>query len=292
MRLAWLPLAFSLQGCQGFFYFPSRSLYSWPNQPFDELTFEAEDGVRLHGLYFPARGEPRGTVVQFHGNAANVTSHYRSLVWLTEHGYSFFTFDYRGYGASERVRPTPQGVHLDAIAAMEVAEALPCATPHRNLIYIGQSLGGAVLLHAYATRPNPARVRALVIEGSFHSYQEVAASVLYRHWLLFPFTGFAYALVSNEFDPAPFIAGISPTPLLVVHGTADRVIPPAFGQAIYALARPPRELWLVRGTDHLRTWDSPETRAMLVAKLDALEAPQKTHEAATPCDAAASSSTR
>jgi fermentation-respiration switch protein FrsA (DUF1100 family) len=272
-RFAWLPLFFSIQGCSGFFYFPSRGLHGWPEQPFEELEFRAGDGVRLHGLYFPAQGESRGTVVQFHGNAGNVTSHYESLVWLTERGYAFFTFDYRGYGASERVRPSQRGVELDALAAMEVAEDLPRARPGQDLVYFGQSLGGAVLLHAYATRPNRARVRALVIEGSFHSYQEVASSVLYRHWLLFPFTGFAYALVSDEYAPAATIARISPTPLLIVHGTADRVVPPAFGQAIYDLAREPRELWLVRGTDHLRTWRSETARDLLVAKLDELGAP-------------------
>lgn len=272
-RLAWLPLFFSVQGCSGFLYFPSRGLHGWPEQPFEELAFQASDGVRLHGLYFPAQGESRGTVVQFHGNAGNVTSHYESLVWLTERGYAFFTFDYRGYGASERVRPSQRGVELDALAAMEVAEDLPRASPGRDLIYFGQSLGGAVLLHAYAGHPNRERVRALVIEGSFHSYQEVASSVMYRHWLLFPFTGLAYALVSDEYAPAATIDRISPTPLLIVHGTADHVVPPAFGQAIYDLAREPRELWLVRGTDHLRTWRSEAARDLLVAKLDALDAP-------------------
>jgi fermentation-respiration switch protein FrsA (DUF1100 family) len=271
-RLAWLPLLLSLQGCSGFFYFPSRGLHGWPEQPFEELEFQALDGVRLHGLFFPARGAPRGTVVQFHGNAGNVTSHYTSLVWLTERGYAFFTFDYRGYGASERVRPSQAGVELDALAAMEVAEALPRAGSGRDLVYFGQSLGGAVLLHAYAKRPNPERVRALVIEGSFHSYQEVAASVLYRHSLLFPFTGFAYALVSDKYAPAAIIGRVSPTPLLVVHGTNDRVVPPAFGQAIYDLASEPRELWLVRGTDHLRTWNHEAARDLLAQKLDALAA--------------------
>ncbi len=270
LRLAWLPLLLSLQGCSGFFYFPSRGLHGWPEQPFEELEFHAEDGVRLHGLYFPAQGESRGTIVQFHGNAGNVTSHYESLVWLTERGYAFFTFDYRGYGVSERARPSQAGLELDAFAAMSVAEALPRARAGRDLVYFGQSLGGAVLLHAYAERPSRERVRALVIEGSFHSYEEVASSVLYRHWFLFPFTGFAYPLVSDEYAPARTIARVSPTPLLVVHGTADRVVPPAFGQAIYDLAREPRELWLVRGTDHLRTWNREAARELLVAKLDAL----------------------
>jgi hypothetical protein len=57
-------------------------------------------------------------------------------------------------------------------------------------------------------------------------------------------------------------------------------VPPAFGQAIYELAAEPRELWLVRGADHLRTWNGEAARDLLVAKLDDALRATKTNEAA------------
>jgi uncharacterized protein len=254
-------------GCSGLFYFPSRGLYAWPQEPFKELEFTAADGVRLHGVYFPVPNA-RGTVVQFHGNAGNLTSHYASLVWLTRHGYAFFTFDYRGYGASENKRSTQRGLRLDALAAMQVAAELPRARGDRDLIFIGQSLGGAVLLASYPSFDQRARVRAVVIESSFHSYKDAAAGVLWRVPVLLPFAGFGYALVSDELAPAPFIEKVAPTPLLVVHGTGDEVLSPEFGKAIHALAQEPKTLWLVPEARHLRIWNRPAERKRLVAYLD------------------------
>jgi uncharacterized protein len=111
------------------------------------------------------------------------------------------------------------------------------------------------------------RVRAVVVESSFHSYKEAAASVLFRQPLLFPFTGFAYPLVSDAYAPSGVIERVAPTPLLVIHGDADRVLPAAFGRAIYAQAHAPRELWLVPGGGHANTMRRPVYRTRLLAYL-------------------------
>jgi fermentation-respiration switch protein FrsA (DUF1100 family) len=88
--------------------------------------------------------------------------------------------------------------------------------------------------------------------------------VLYRHALLLPFAGFAYATISDRHDPAPFVASVSPTPLLVIHGTHDPIIAPAFGRVLFDLAREPREFWLIEGGTHVDALRRPEVRARLL----------------------------
>src|SRR5688572_29696577 len=101
-RAGILLLFWGLPACNGFFYFPSRRAYSIPPEPHRDVLFRTSDGVELHGWLFPAAGRarPRGTFVHFHGNAGNITSHYRALSWVTREGWALFTFDYRGYGRS------------------------------------------------------------------------------------------------------------------------------------------------------------------------------------------------
>jgi len=250
-------------GCNGLFYFPSRGLHDYPVKPFSKVELEASDGVKLGAWLFPAEGEKKGTFVQFHGNAGNVSSHFKALSWVTQHGYSFLAFDYRGYGESQGY-PWPEGVRRDALAAIRFAAELPRGSEGKDLILYGQSLGGAVLVDAFAHVPDRSRVRLVVVEGSFHSYQEVAASVLWRNWLLFPLTGLAYGTVSDENAPYWTVSRVAPTPLLIIHGEHDNVVPPEFGLSLYRLAQEPKTFWSVPGGRHIDAMSRPRYRRALL----------------------------
>jgi uncharacterized protein len=263
----WLVLCcVPLTACNALFYMPSRRLYDWPVEPFRNVSIATADGEQLHGWLFAPQGPEYGTVVQFHGNAGNITAHFQSLVWLTHHGYRLLTFDYRGYGRSTG-RPSPLGVEQDALAVMRYAEALPTTQRENGVVYYGQSLGGAILLHAYPQLEHQ-HVHAVVVEGTFHSYQEIAASVLFRHWLLLPMTGFAYATVSDVTSPASAVSKIAPTPLLIIHGAKDPVVPLAFGRALERLAAQPHEFWIVPNGGHIDALRQPAVRQRLLDYLE------------------------
>jgi uncharacterized protein len=253
--------------CNSLFYFPSQAVYDVPKYPHRDVRIIAEDDVHLHGWHFPALSSPpRALVLQFHGNAGNVSSHHRSLSWVVEHGHSMVTFDYRGYGQSDLTRPSRVGLHRDAVAALEHVFV---KWPELPVIVYGQSLGGAVALRALAEVDRRA-VAGIVVEGSFHSYQDVAASVLWRSRLGLPLTGLAYALVTDTLAPAPVIAGLSPTPLLVVHGEDDPVVSYELGLAIYHLAGEPKEFWGIPGGGHvdLSQREGGAYRSLLLAWID------------------------
>src|SRR5690606_22141072 len=108
------------------------------------VFFKAKNGNQLFGWYFKNRKgvSPKATVVFFHGNAENLSSHYLSLAWLVDYPYDFFIFDYQGYGRSHG-DPSPQKTVEDGIAALELMNE---RAPGRPLIVFGQSLGGAIAL--------------------------------------------------------------------------------------------------------------------------------------------------
>src|SRR5262245_9102597 len=91
--------ALLLTGCveQSFFY-PDRVVYSTPDAAgldYEAVTFASRDGTQLSGWFIPASGhrDPRiakGTVVHFHGNAQNMTSHWQFVSWLPKRGYNLF----------------------------------------------------------------------------------------------------------------------------------------------------------------------------------------------------------
>ncbi len=242
-----------LSSCSGLFFYPSREQFIDTTQfglfP-KTVSFNSKDGTRLSGWFFEARSQPvKGIVIQFHGNAENMTSHFQSLVWLISHGYHFFTFDYRGYGSSEG-EPTISGVNQDAIAAYNYILRLPEGGDTPIILY-GQSLGGIIMLKAMESFPERSRIEHVIVEGSFLSFQEIARAKMSDIWLTWPFQHLAYLLFSDEYAAALSVKSVSPTPLLVIHGRQDPIIPFRFGEEIFQSAQKPKTLWTIENGQHI-----------------------------------------
>ncbi len=168
-------------GCANrFVYYPSREDYGTPADVglrYEEVTFHSADGTALSGWFVPALGRAEGTVVQFHGNAQNMTAHFSYVSWLPQEGFNVFVFDYRGYGKSAG-SPSREGVYEDCLAALGYVRSRPDVDPDRTLV-LGQSLGGANAIAVLGSGGAP-RVRAVAIDSSFYSYRLMARDVIRR----------------------------------------------------------------------------------------------------------------
>ena len=245
MRIAALVLAAALplSGCTHVFFKPTRQIHADPaaaGVKSEAIKFNSADGTPLTGLFFPPAGKPKGTVVHFHGNGQNMTAHYPYAAWLAAEGYNVFSFDYRGYGASGG-RAELSGIVEDGKAALAHSLKLPGAEPGKIIVF-GQSLGGAVAVAAVAEAGF--RPAAMVLEGTFYSYRQVAAAVLRRHWLTWPASWLAHLLVSGRHSPADNIADID-CPKVFIHAVSDNTVPFSEGKKLYAAAPGPKEFWEV-----------------------------------------------
>lgn len=241
-------------GCDRFFYYPSREKLDNPaahGLRCEPVQFASRDGTALHGLFFPADGAPKGTVVHFHGNAGNVTGHYGHVAWLPARGWNVLCFDYRGYGQSAG-KPSRRGVIDDAHAAVDYAMSRPDVNRDK-LIVFGQSLGGAVAVVVAAERKD---LCGVVIEGAFTSYREIAAYHVYRSfwmtavaWWVPPFG------MSDTWNPIDYVEKVSPTPLLIVQGQDDHIIDWHMAERLHRAARPPVWLMLLEDSRHSDAFD-------------------------------------
>lgn len=237
-------LAVLLGGCTNVFLQPSRALYVRPEAVgarWEEARFAAADGTALTGLWFPAAGAAKGVVVQFHGNAENMTSHFLSVWWLALEGWHVLAFDYRGFGASGGEKDL-DGAVLDGAAALAYARA---KAPGLPLAVLGQSLGGALAL-ASLEKDGGEGVGAVVLESAFASFVGVARDKLGLSWLTRPLRGpLAYLLVSDRYRPARLAARRKAVPLAVLHAVEDPVVPYEQGRALFKAAAGPKEWWEV-----------------------------------------------
>lgn len=110
-------------------------------------------------------------------------------------------------------------------------------------MYLRHSLGGAIAVHL-ATEVQEAAA-GLIVEGSFSSIADVISSFRWGWLPLGP-------LITQRFEAAERIKQLR-IPLLVVHGSADSLIAPALGRALFTQAPEPKLFVLVEGGSHHNT---------------------------------------
>ena len=216
---------------------PSKEIIQTPTDAglaFRDLWFEAGDGPSLHGWWIPTPHHRRGQVLLCHGNGGNIGDRMLEARALTTAGFDTLLFDYRGYGRSNG-RPDEQGTYRDARAARAALLAQPEADPER-VIYLGESLGGAVALRLAVELP-PA---GLILSSTFTSIRDIA-----RH--LYPFI--PPVLVPDWYPSLKLVARLR-APLLVLHGDRDDIVPLAHGEALYEAAPEPKQIHVFAGCGH------------------------------------------
>lgn len=192
----------------------------------EEVWLTASDGVVLNGRYFRHAGSSK-VLLFFHGNAENVGTSLERIKVLYSLGLSIFIVDYRGYGKSDG-SPDEAGVYRDAEAAYRFLVAERRFDP-RDIVIHGQSLGGAVAIDL-ASRYD---CGGLIAESTFTSARDMARRAF---WIPL----FAY-VPKSQFKSISKIAHVN-SPVLIIHGRRDELIPFSMGEALYGAAPGPKTL--------------------------------------------------
>jgi fermentation-respiration switch protein FrsA (DUF1100 family) len=218
-------------------YFPSRLVAETPADAglsFRDLAMETEDGERLHGWWIGGRKPSLGHILLCHGNAGNVGDRIVHASLLSAAGFDVLLFDYRGYGRSSG-RPREDGLHRDARAARSVLRSQD-GVDESLVFYLGESLGGAVAL-ALALESPP---KGLILQSAFTSVRDMAR-------LHYPFI--PPVVVPDAYPSLRLIRKLR-TPLLVLHGELDDIVPLSNGQILFDAAPGRKEMRVFPGLGH------------------------------------------
>ena len=201
--------------------------------------------VRLHALWLAA--DPKETIpsspppvmLYLHGARWNVESSAFRARHMQELGFSVLAVDYRGFGKSDATTPSESLALEDARAAWDWLQA---HHPSQPRYIFGHSLGSALAISLASQVHDEA---GTIVEGAFTSLPDVLGTM---KWGWLPVSW----VMTQRFDAAKEVANIG-SPLLVVHGAADKLISPELGQRLYAAAREPKAFVLVKGGSHHNT---------------------------------------
>jgi uncharacterized protein len=209
---------------------PARDNPRWSAEPLDgteEYDVRLANGDTLHFWYVPqkdAAGAP--TVLYLHGARWNMNGSVFRIARWHDLGFNVLAVDYRGFGKSTEILPSETTASEDTRAAFD---ELKRREPDAVLRYVyGHSLGGALAIDLASQLPAE-QLAGIIIEATFTSIPELVKGM---RWGWVPGIGL---VVTQRFDSAARIDKVT-APLLILHGTADNVVPPTMADELYQRA--------------------------------------------------------
>jgi len=182
----------------------------------EDYWLTTEDGVRIHSFYLKNTDADR-VILFFHGNAGNAYSRLGHANILRDMGFNVLLVDYRGYGKSAG-KPTEQGLYLDAQASYHAAIKDKGFAENKIYLY-ARSIGSTAAIELCRQY----QVASTVLVAPLSSGRAMARQM-----------GFGWFdwLVASVFDNLEKAKDIT-SPVLIIHGGQDRIVPLAQGRALY-----------------------------------------------------------
>lgn len=210
-------------------FFSDRMIFQPPAAGYQDtseiIKLSSANGMKISAVHFP-NPQAQYTILYSHGNAEDLGYIWSVLREIRDSGFAVFAYDYQGYGTSQG-KPSEYNVYRDIEAAYGYLTEQLRVPPKRIILY-GRSLGGGPAVDLASRQP----VGGLVVESSFVS----AFRVLTRIPLL-PF---------DRFVNVDKIGKVR-SPVLVIHGKVDRVVPFWHGEQLFATAKQPKvNFWVDR----------------------------------------------
>jgi abhydrolase domain-containing protein 17 len=212
--LAWVYFLLALFAI----FFADWLIFQPPGTPYPEdrshfsLIGEGDETIAIYARP-AAPGMP--TLLWSHGNAQNLESLRPALDSLNLQGFGVISYDYPGYGESGG-KPTEKGCYR-AVEATYQHLTKTLATKPSEIILIGQSVGSGPTTWLASEKEH----RSVVLIAPFLSAFRTVTRIP-----IFPADRFPNLKRITEFK----------TPLLIIHGEEDQVIPFQQGKKLYELS--------------------------------------------------------
>jgi len=222
-------------------YHPTENNYSGDKLivPIDKVRIKTDDNIELLAWYHDKNIDNYKTILFLHGNAGSLENRIHKINHFNEMEINFLIISWRGFSGNEG-KPTEEGLYKDAKSA--VKWLINKGVKKENIIIYGESLGTGVATEISQNES----FAGIILESPFTSMVAAGKS----KYPIFPIG----LLLKDKYESDKKIKNIK-SPVLVMHGEADTIVPFWMGKKIYELANNPKYYYFPEYDDHMMEYN-------------------------------------
>ena len=222
-------------------YHPSVNGYQNDEANFDyvEVLIQNNEGIKLKAWLHEKDLINKKTILFFHGNAGNLANRNYKLNELSKLDVNFLIVAYRGF-SNNHGKPTEKGLYEDAKSSLDWLKLK--GVKEKNLILYGESLGTAVAIETAQNK----NLAGIILESPFTSMLELAQ----KYYPVLP----VKFLLKDKYETVNKLPNVT-SPILVLHGKLDAIVPFAMGEKLYQQANKPKFKYFIDNDDHMMRYD-------------------------------------
>ena len=231
-----------------FLYFFQRNLLYHPtenNYHGDELKVSIEkikintkDNLELLSWYHKKNARYK-TILFLHGNAGTLENRIHKINHFKDIEINFLILSWRGFSGNIG-KPTEEGLYEDANSAIRWLKNQ--GFEESDIIIYGESLGTGVATEIAQNK----NFAGIILESPFTSMVEAGKNK-------YPFFPIGL-LLKDKYESHKKIKNIN-SPILIMHGEDDSIVPFFMGQKMYELANEPKYFYFPKYDDHMMEYN-------------------------------------
>ena len=212
----------------------------------EKVNITTIDNITLLGWFHKKDLNKFKTIIYFHGNAGTLDNRIHKLNHFKDMDVNFLIIAWRGFSGNQG-SPSEKGLYIDGQSAINWA--LKQGVIEEDIILYGESLGTGIATEL-AQHKNFAGV---ILETPFTSMINAAKN-------FYPYIP-VNLLLKDRFENFKKIKNIN-SPVLIMHGEQDTIVPFTMGKTIYQLANEPKYSYFTKHDDHMMVYDEPMIKTL------------------------------
>ena len=222
-------------------YHPTENNYSGDQilVSIEKVKINTQDSIELMSWYHNKNVNNYKTILFLHGNAGSLENRIHKINHFKDMNVNFLLVAWRGFSGNKGT-PTEKGLYEDAKSAVRWLKSK--GVRENNIIVYGESLGTGVATEIAQNK----NFAGIILESPFTSMIDAGKDK-------YPYLP-VRLLLKDRYESNKKIKNIN-SPILIMHGKVDNIVPFHMGKKMYELANEPKYSYFSEYDDHMMEYN-------------------------------------